>query len=55
MKNLSLKDVILLMVAVTIFKFSGHMHALNYNFWSWGIVMGIGWFILNVVLDGKED
>lgn len=55
MKNLSLKDVTLLIISATIFKLSGHMDALNYNFLSWGIVMGIGWFILNVALDGKDD
>ena len=54
MGTLSLKSRILLLVAVTIFKFSGHMHALNYNFWSWGIIMGIGWFILCIALEDEE-
>ena len=55
MRRLSLKGGILLVVAVTFFKLTGHMHELGYSFWSWGIVMGIGWFILNVALEDKED
>ena len=55
MRYLSLKNIVLLIMAVTIFKLSGYLHALNYSFWSWAIVTGIGWFILNIMLDRKDD